>query len=65
MRMRPLVLLGLAILVLWAVLWIVFRIVTVFVHLLAVVALLLILWGLLKRGRRQVGARFGNRSTDI
>lgn len=62
MGMRPLVTIGIVVIVLWAVLWLVFRVVAFFVHILVVVGLVLVLWGLLKRGRRQVSDRFGNRN---
>jgi uncharacterized membrane protein len=65
MGMRSLVSIGIFVVVLWAVLWLVFRVVGFFVHILVVVGLLLILWGLLKRGRRQVSDRFGNRSSRV
>jgi hypothetical protein len=59
--MRPLVLIGIALLVLWAVFWLFFRIVTWTIHLLVIVGLLLILWGLLRRGSRMVSQRFRTR----
>jgi Flp pilus assembly protein TadB len=65
MGKRPLVMIGIGVIVLWAVLWLVFRVVAFFVHILVVVGLLLILWGLLQRGRRQIGERFGNRSDRV
>lgn len=55
--MRGLIYLGIALVVLWAVFWLVFRIVSGLIHLLVIVGLLLILWGLLKRGTRMVGDR--------
>jgi hypothetical protein len=65
MGKRPLVMIGVGVIVLWAVLWLVFRVVAFFVHVLVVVGLLLILWGLFQRGRRQIGERFGNRGTRV
>jgi hypothetical protein len=59
--MRLYVGLGIALLVLWALFWIVFRVVAWMVHLLVVVGLLLLLYGLLKRGVRQTRDRFGKR----
>jgi hypothetical protein len=55
--------LGILLIVLWALLWLVFRIVSGLIHLLVVVALLLMLYGLLRRGARQVRGRFGDRSS--
>lgn len=60
--MRALVTIGIALLVLWAILWIGFRIVTGIIHLLVVVAVILIILGLIRRGTRAVGNRFGGRS---
>jgi Flp pilus assembly protein TadB len=65
MGKRPLVMIGVGVIVLWVVLWLVFRVVAFFVHILVVVGLLLILWGLLKRGRQQIGERFGSRSNRV
>jgi hypothetical protein len=48
--MHSFVWIGIALLVLWAVLWLVFAVVSVFVHVIAVVAVVMIVWGLLKRG---------------
>jgi hypothetical protein len=56
--MRPLILLGVVLVVLWVLFWLVFRIVSGLIHVLVIVGLLLILWGLLKRGTRAVGDRF-------
>lgn len=52
--MSPLVWLGILLLVLWAVLWLGFHIVTGLIHLLVLVAVVLIVWGLLKRGANAV-----------
>lgn len=49
-----LVMLGIVLLVAWGVLWLGFNIVSGLVHLLVVVAVALIIWGLLKRGARAV-----------
>jgi hypothetical protein len=43
---------GIALLVLWAVLWLGFKIVGGLVHLLVVVGVVLLIWGLVKRGAR-------------
>jgi hypothetical protein len=45
---------GAALLVLWAVLWLVFKVVSGLVHVIVLVALVLIVWGLLKRGAAAV-----------
>ena len=45
---------GIALLVLWGVLWLGFNIVGGLVHLLVIAAIVLIAWGLLKRGARAV-----------
>lgn len=52
--MHALVWLGLVLLVLWGVLWLGFNIVSGLVHLLVVVAVAMIAWGLLKKGARAV-----------
>jgi hypothetical protein len=52
---------GVLLLVLWALFWFVFRVVAWVVHLLVVLGLLLLLYGLLKRGVRQTRDRFGTR----
>jgi hypothetical protein len=57
--MRALVTLGIVLIVLWAILWIGFRIVSGIIHLLVVVAIILIIVGLIRRGTRAVGSRFG------
>jgi hypothetical protein len=48
---------GIALLVLWAVLWLGFKIVSGLVHLLVVVGVVLLIWGLVKRGARGLGHR--------
>ena len=52
--MSGLVWIGIALLVLWGVLWLGFNIVGGLVHLLVIAAIVLIAWGLLKRGARAV-----------
>jgi hypothetical protein len=54
--MRGLVWTGVVLLVLWLVLWLVLKIASVLIHLLVVAAILLI-WGLVKRGARAVSER--------
>jgi hypothetical protein len=53
--------LGITLIVLWALLWLVFRIVAGVIHVLVFVGLLLLLYGLLRRGTRQVRDRLGSR----
>lgn len=55
--MRALVWLGAALLVLWAVLWLGFKIVSGLVHLLVLVAVVLIVWGFVKKGAGAVADR--------
>ncbi len=55
--MPALVWTGIALLALWAVLWLGFKIVSGIVHLLVIVGLVLLVWGLLKRGARSLGDR--------
>lgn len=52
--MNPTVLFGVVLLAAWAILWLGFHIVAGVIHLLAVVALVLIVWGLVKRGARAI-----------
>ena len=56
--MNPWVILGIGLLVLWAVLWLMFKVATGLIHLLVIVALVAIVWGLLRRGARAVKRRF-------
>jgi hypothetical protein len=55
--MRALVTLGIILLVVWAILWIGFRIVSGLIHLLVVVAIILLIVGLLRRGASALGGR--------
>ena len=55
--MGALVILGIIFIVLWAVLWLGFHIVAGFIHLLIVIGVILIVWGLIKRGARAVDRR--------
>lgn len=48
---------GIALLVLWAVLWLGFQIVSGLVHLIVLAAVVFIVWGLVKKGARAVGDR--------
>jgi len=59
--MKALVSLGMTLLVLWAVLWLGFKIVSGLVHLIVIVGIALVIWGLLRRGARAVtGSRSPN-----
>ncbi|MBW3573029.1 MAG: hypothetical protein KY467_18185 [Gemmatimonadetes bacterium] len=53
--MHPMVWLGLALLVLWAIAWLVLKVVSFAVHLLLIAAVLFVVWGLVKRGARKAG----------
>ena len=55
--MHALAWLGIVLLVLWAVLWLGFKIVSGVVHLLVIAAVVFIVWGLLKKGAHAVGKR--------
>jgi hypothetical protein len=55
--MHPFVWLGVVLLVLWAVLWLGFKLVSGVVHLLVIVGVVFLVWGLVKRGARAVGNR--------
>ena len=49
--------LGIVLLVLWVVLWLGFKIVSAVVHLLVLIGVGLLIWGLVKKGARAVGNR--------
>ncbi len=49
--------LGVLLLVVWAVLWLGFKIVSGVVHLLVIIGLAMLVWGLVKRGARAVSHR--------
>ena len=55
--MHILVWIGVVLLVSWGILWLGFNIVSGLVHLLVVVAIAMIAWGLLKRGARAVDGK--------
>ena len=55
--MHALVWLGVVLLVLWAILWLGFHIVSGLVHLLVIAAVVFIVWGLVKKGAHAVGRR--------
>lgn len=52
--MQPLVLLGVVLVVLWAFLWLGLKLATGFIHLLVIVGLAFVIWGLIKRGVRAI-----------
>ncbi len=52
--MHRFVWMGLVLLVVWAMLWLVFKVVSGIVHVLVLAAVVLIVWGLIKRGARAV-----------
>jgi len=54
---HPFVWLGVALLVLWAVLWLGFKIVSGVVHLIVIAAVVFLIWGLVKKGANAVGRR--------
>jgi hypothetical protein len=55
--MTALIWLGVILFVLWGVLWLGFNVVGGLVHLLVIAAVIMIVWGLLKRGARAVDRR--------
>jgi hypothetical protein len=55
--MHPFVWLGVVLLIGWAILWLGFHIISGLVHLVAIAAVVLIVWGLLKKGGRAVADR--------
>jgi hypothetical protein len=52
--MRGLVWAGVLLIVLWVVLWLVLKIASVLIHLLVVAGIVLLVWGLIKRGARAI-----------
>ena len=52
--MSPLAWIGIALVVLWAIAWIGFKIVSGLVHLLVILGIIMIVWGLMKKGARAV-----------
>jgi hypothetical protein len=52
--MNPFVAVGVLLLAIWAVLWLGFHIVSGLIHLLVVIAVISIVWGLVKRGASAV-----------
>lgn len=52
--MQPLVTLGIVFVVLWAVLWFGLKLATGLIHVLVIVGLAFVIWGLIKRGARAI-----------
>jgi hypothetical protein len=52
--MQALIWLGVVLVVFWAVLWLGLKIATGFIHVLFLVGLVLVMWGLIKRGARAI-----------
>ena len=52
--MRGLVWACVVLIVLWVVLWLVLKIASVLIHLLVVAGIILLIWGLVKRGARAI-----------
>lgn len=55
--MHPFVWLGIALVVLWVILWLGLKIVSGVIHLLVIVGIVLLVWGLVKKGARAVDRR--------
>lgn len=55
--MHPFVWAGIVLLVLWALLWLGFKIVSGVIHLLVIAGVVLLIWGLVKKGARAIGDR--------
>jgi hypothetical protein len=54
--MRGLVWAGGLLILLWVVLWLVLKIASVLIHLLVVAGIILLIWGLVKRGAKAIRA---------
>ena len=52
--MQPLVSLGIVLVVLWAILWLGLKIASGMIHLLVIIGLAFVVWGLIKRGVRAI-----------
>ena len=52
--MRGLVWAGVSLIVLWVVLWLVLKIASFLIHLLVVAGIVLLIWGLIKRGAKAI-----------
>jgi hypothetical protein len=55
--MHPMVWLGIVLVVLWAFLWLGLKIVSGVIHILVVLGVVLLVWGLIKRGANAVKSR--------
>ena len=55
--MHPFVWAGIVLLVLWALLWLGFKIVSGVIHILVVLGIVFFVWGLIKRGANAVKSR--------
>ena len=52
--MQPLMMLGIVMVVLWAVLWLGLKIATGMIHVMLIVGLAFVIWGLIKKGARAI-----------
>lgn len=52
--MQPLVWLGIVLVVFWAILWLGLKIASGMIHLLVIIGLAFVVWGLIKRGARAI-----------
>ena len=52
--MQPLVMLGIVLVVLWAVMWLGLKIATGLIHVMLIVGLAFVIWGLIKKGARAI-----------
>jgi hypothetical protein len=52
--MQPLVWVGIVMVVLWAVMWIGLKVATGMIHVLVILGLAFVIWGLIKRGTRAI-----------
>jgi hypothetical protein len=55
--MHPFVWLGVALVVLWAIMWLGLKIVSGVIHLLVIAGIVLLVWGLVKKGTNAVKQR--------
>jgi membrane protein implicated in regulation of membrane protease activity len=58
--MRIWIILGVVLIAIWVMMWLVFRILSWTIHILVVLGLILLLYGLVRRGARQARSRFGS-----
>ena len=52
--MKPLVGLGVLLVIVWAVLWLGLKIASGMIHLIVIIGIAFVIWGLLKRGARAI-----------